>query len=58
MALKIKLVRSLAGCKKPQILTAYSLGLKRIGMTTEQPDNAATRGKLAKISHLVQIIDN
>ncbi|MCL2053474.1 MAG: 50S ribosomal protein L30 [Oscillospiraceae bacterium] len=53
--LKIKLVKSLAGCKKPQVLTAYSLGLRRVGMTAQQPDNAATRGKIAKISHLVQV---
>ena len=56
--LKIKLVRSLAGCKKPQILTAHSLGLRRIGMETEQPDNAATRGKIVKISHLVKVVES
>lgn len=55
MALKVKLVKSLAGRKKDQIATAYSLGLRRIGQSTEQPDNAATRGKIKKISHLVEV---
>lgn len=57
MALKVKLVKSLAGRKKDQITTAYSLGLRRIGQSTEQPDNAATRGKIKKISHLVEVSD-
>lgn len=57
MALKIKLVRGLAGCKKDQIATAYSLGLRKIGQSTDQPDNAATRGKIAKISHLIQVVE-
>ncbi len=53
--MKIKLVKSLIGSKKDQIATAYALGLKKIGDTTEQPDNAATRGKVQKIIHLVVV---
>ena len=53
--LQIKLVRSLIGSKKDQIATAHSLGLKKIGDTTVQPDNAATKGKVFKISHLVEV---
>ncbi len=52
--IKIKLVKSLAGRKADQIATAGSLGLRKIGSVTIQPDNAATRGKIAKISHLVE----
>ena len=52
---KITLVKSLIGCKKDQIATAYSLGLKKIGDVTTQPDNAATKGKVAKIIHLVEV---
>ena len=51
----VKLVRSLIGCKKDQIATANSLGLRKIGDTTSQPDNAATRGKINKIVHLVEV---
>ena len=53
--IKIKLVKSLIGCKKDQIATAYSLGLRKIGNVTEQPDNAATQGKIKKIIHLIEV---
>ncbi len=55
--LRIKLVRGLAGCKVGQIATAHSLGLRKIGQVTIQPDNAATKGKIAKISHLVEVCE-
>ena len=51
--IKIKLVKSLNGCLTDQIATAEALGLRKIGNETIQPDNAATRGKIKKISHLV-----
>ncbi|MDD5923573.1 MAG: 50S ribosomal protein L30 [Clostridia bacterium] len=51
----IKLTRSLIGCKKDQIATANSLGLRKIGDTTCQPDNAQTKGKVAKIIHLIEV---
>ncbi len=55
--INVKLVRSLIGCKKDQIATANSLGLRKIGDTTSQPDNAATRGKITKITHLVEVTE-
>lgn len=54
-ALRIKLVRSLIGSQKDQIATAHSLGLRKIGDTVSQPDNAATQGKVAKIIHLIEV---
>lgn len=56
--LKIKLIKSFAGRHDNQIATAVSLGLRKIGMVVEQPDNEATRGKLAKISHLVEVVQD
>ena len=53
--MKITLVKSLIGCKKDQIATANSLGLKKVGDVTEQPDNAQTAGKINKIIHLVEV---
>ncbi len=53
--MEITLVKSLIGAKKDQIATAYSLGLKKIGDKTEQPDNAQTAGKVHKIVHLVKV---
>ena len=54
-SLQIKLVKSLIGAKKDQIATANSLGLRKIGDTVSQPDNAATKGKVAKIIHLIEV---
>ena len=54
-SLTIKLTRSLSGRSEKQIATAHSLGLKKIGDVTVQPDNAQTNGKIAKISHLVLV---
>ena len=53
--MKITLKKSLIGSKKDQIATAISLGLKKVGDTTEQPNNAQTQGKLKKISHLIEV---
>lgn len=52
--LKVRLVKSLIGSKQDQIATAQALGLRKIGDETLQPDNPQTRGKLNKISHLVE----
>ncbi len=57
MALKIKLVKSLIGRKDSHIATAESLGLRKIGDVTEQPDNAATRGKIKEIHYLVEVTE-
>ena len=51
--IRIKLVKSLSGRHDKHIATAHSLGLRRIGDETSQPDNPQTRGKLAQISYLV-----
>lgn len=53
--MKIKLVKSLAGRLKKHIATANSLGLRKIGDKTVQPDNEATKGKIAKIGYLLKV---
>ena len=55
--LNIKLVKSLNGRIEKHIATANSLGLRKIGDTTVQPDNAATRGKIANIGYLLQVTE-
>lgn len=55
--IKVKLVRSTASTKKDQIAVLTSLGLRKIGDITEQPENDATKGKIFKVSHLVEVID-
>lgn len=53
--INIKLIRSLISSKKDQIATAHSLGLHKIGDETVQPNNDQTKGKVAKINHLIEV---
>ncbi len=55
--LNIKLVKSLNGRLANHKATAASLGLRKIGDTTVQPDNEATRGKIASIGYLLQVTE-
>ena len=55
--LKIKLVKSLNGRLEKHIATAESLGLRKIGDITVQPDNDQTRGKIAKIGYLLEVTE-
>lgn len=54
----IKLVKSLNGRHDKHIATAESLGLRRIGSVTVQPDNPQTRGKIAQIYYLVAVSES
>ena len=55
--IRIKLVKSLNGRNDKHIATANSLGLRKIGNETVQPDNPQTRGKIAKIGYLVEVTE-
>ena len=55
--LTLKQVRSQAGASRRQQETLRSLGLGRIGKTTERPDGPAVRGQLDKIRHLVEVAE-
>ena len=55
--LKITLVKSLNGRLEKHIATAESLGLRKIGNVTVQPDNTQTRGKIAKIGYLLEVTE-
>ena len=55
--LNIKLVKSLSGRLDRHIATAHSMGLRKIGDSTIQPDNAQTKGKIAKIGYLLQVTE-
>lgn len=56
--INITLVKSLNGRFKKHIATANSLGLKKIGDKTCQPDNEQTRGKIASIGYLIKVEEN
>lgn len=51
----VTLKKSLIGGKKDQIACAHTLGLKKVGDKTVQPDNAQTQGKIKKIAHLIEV---
>ena len=51
----VTLKKSLAGRLQNQKDCAAALGLKKVGDVKVHPENAATMGKIAKISHLVEI---
>ena len=53
--LKITLVKSTIGAIPKHRKTVEALGLKKVNQTVEMPDNAATRGKIQQIRHLVKV---
>jgi large subunit ribosomal protein L30 len=53
--LKITLTKSTIGCKKDQIATVQALGLKKLHASVTQADNAAIRGMIFKVKHLVTV---
>jgi large subunit ribosomal protein L30 len=48
-------VRSPNGSSKKQRATLQSLGLGRIGRTTERAEGAVLRGQIAAVAHLVEV---
>ncbi len=53
--LKITLVKSTIGFAQDQKDTVKALGLKKLNSTTLKPDNAAVRGMIFKVKHLVSV---
>jgi large subunit ribosomal protein L30 len=53
--LEITLTRSLIGRPQDQRETVKALGLRKMNQTVEQADNAAIRGMINKVSHLVSV---
>ena len=53
--LKITLVKSTIGAIPKHRKTVETLGLKKLNKTVEMPDNAATRGQIQQIRHLVKV---
>ena len=53
--LKITLVKYTIGAIPKHRKTVEALGLKKLNKTVEMPDNAATRGQIQQIRHLVKV---
>ena len=55
--IKIKLVKSPICTPEKHKVIVRSLGLKRMNQVVERPDTPAFRGMVAKVPHLLQIVD-
>lgn len=55
--IKIKLVRSPICTPEKHKVIVRSLGLKRMNQVVERPDTPSFRGMVAKVPHLLQIVD-
>ena len=53
--LKITLVKSTIGAVPKHVKTVEALGLKKVNKTVEMPDNAAVRGMIWHVRHLVKV---
>lgn len=53
--LQITLTRSLIGRNQDQKATVEALGLRKIRQTVVKTDNAAIRGMIFKVKHLVEV---
>ena len=55
MDLKVTLIKSFAHRFPKQRKIVKALGLGKVNSTVVLPDNAATRGALLKIAHLISV---
>ena len=53
--LKVTLVKSTIGAVPKHKKTVEALGLKKLNKTVVLPDNAATRGMIKQVEHLVKV---
>ncbi len=53
--LKITLVKSPIGAVPKHKATVKAMGLRKLNKTIMLPDNAATRGQIQQIRHLVKV---
>lgn len=53
--LRITYVKSAIGYNEKQKATVRALGLRKLNQTVELEDNAAIRGMVNKVSHLVTV---
>ena len=53
--LKITLVKSPIGAVPKHRATVEALGLTKLHKTVEMPNNAAVKGMVAQVSHLVKV---
>ncbi len=54
--IKVKLIKSTAGCKQSHRDTVRGLGLRRMHHTVELEDTPSVRGMINKVYYLVQVV--
>lgn len=55
--IKIQYYRSMIGYAKKQKEVVKALGITKLNQIVERPDSAATRGVVAKVPHLLRIVE-
>ena len=55
--LVVKQIKSVIGRPETQRRTLAALGLGRIGKSSELDDNSAIRGMIAKVAHLIEVVE-
>lgn len=55
--IKIQYYKSTIGYSKKQKEIVKSLGITKLNQIVERPDNAAMRGVVAKVPHLLRIVE-
>ncbi|MCR4917675.1 MAG: 50S ribosomal protein L30 [Alphaproteobacteria bacterium] len=55
--LVVKQIKSVIGRPETQRRTLAALGLGRIGKSCELDDTASVRGMVAKVAHMVEVIE-
>ena len=56
-SIKIQYYRSSIGYPKKQKETVKGLGITKLNQTVVRPDNASMRGIVAKVPHLLRIVE-
>lgn len=55
--LRVRQIRSGIGCPREMRETLKALGLGKMHRVSERPDTRETRGMIAKIPHLVEVVE-
>ena len=55
--IKVKQIKSRIGAPIDQKRTLDAMGLKKLNQVVELEDTASARGMVAKVNHLVKVID-
>ena len=53
--IRIRLMRSIIGCKQSHRATVRGLGLRRINQVVERPDTREVRGMIQSVQYLVRV---